>query len=135
MSAIAIVSRLLSRDVAVQALSKKVFPIEAPQAEVAPFYVVNIVSDIDEKLLQGAGRYQRTRISIEATATTGTQAIALDNAAFQALRDVIKQTVNTSEGRFVDVDVSFADVAMTGSSLNRDLMVAMRQYFVRWRAG
>lgn len=135
MSAIAIVSRLLSRDAAVQALSKKVFPIEAPQTEVAPFYVVNIVSDIDEKLLQGAGRYQRTRISIEATAATGTQAIALDNAAFQALRDVIKQTVSTSEGRFVDVDVSFADVAMTGSSLNRDLMVAMRQYFVRWRAG
>lgn len=135
MSAIAIVTRLLSRDSTVKAITGQIFPIEAPQEAVAPFIVVNVVSDIDEKLLQGAGRYQRTRISVEATAVTGTQAIALDDAAFAVLRDVIKQTVSTSSGRFIDVDISFADVAMTGSSLSRDLMVAMRQYFVRWRAG
>jgi len=135
MSAIAIVTRLLSRDAAVKAITSQIFPIEAPQQAPAPFIVVNIVSDLDEKLLQGAGRYQRTRISVEATAETGTQALALDAAAFAVLRDVIKQTISTAGGRFVDVDVSFANVAMTGSSLSRDLMVAMRQYFVRWRDG
>lgn len=135
MSAIAIVTRLLSKDPGVSALTTRIFPIEAPQEASAPFIVVNIVSDLDEKLLQGAGRYQRTRISVEATAETGTQALALDAAAFAVLRDIIKQTISTAGGRFVDVDVSFANVAMTGSSLSRDLMVAMRQYFVRWRDG
>lgn len=135
MSAIAIVTRLLSKDPGVSALTTRIYPIEAPQEAAAPFIVVGTTSDTDVLLLQGAGGYPRTRVSVEAIAETGTEAVDLDTAANLALRNIIKQTVNTTRGRFVDVDVAFANVAMTGSSLSRPLMVAMRQYFVRWRAG
>jgi Protein of unknown function (DUF3168) len=134
MSAFAIVSRLLTKDAAVQALTKKIYPIEAPQGATTPFIVVGVASDIDELLLQGAGEYQRTRVSVESCSATSTEAISIDTAVLKALRNVIKQAVTTSDGRFIDVDVSFANIAMTGSSINREYQVAMRQYFVRWRA-
>jgi Protein of unknown function (DUF3168) len=134
MSAVAIASRLLSQNAGVKALTTQIFPTEAPQGKVPPFIIINVVSDMDELLLQGAGEYQQTRLSVESCAVTATEADLIDNAALKTLRSVIKQTVNTSGGRYVDVDISFANVAMTGSSINREYQVAMRQYFVRWRA-
>lgn len=134
MSAISIASRLLTKDAGVLAITNNVYPVEAPQGAATPYLVIGIVSDLDELLLQGAGMYQRTRLSVEAVADNATTALDLDTAAFSVLRNIIKQKVTTSSGRYIDVDINYANVAITGSSLNQQNMIAMRQYLVRWRA-
>lgn len=133
MSAIEIVDKILTADPDVKQLCKWVFPINAPQNQAPPYYVLNLSGGNDQPLLSGAGQYYRHRVSVEAVAGTGTLAVQMGSAALTALRENIKAEVIVGRARYIDVDIIFANVDETTSSPSRDVFVRLLQFNVMWR--
>lgn len=134
MSAISIVVKLLEANAAAKALSKYVYPYDAPQEAAKPYFVVNVASEMDELTLQGAGEYERTRVSVECVAATATLAEQMSTAAKVALGNVIKQQVIVGSSRFKDVDVTYANFGLSDSASDRSAYVRTRHFYCRWRA-
>lgn len=131
MSSITIVNYILARDASVKALvSNRIYPIQAPQAVEQSYIVTNLVSRLDHPTTGGAGQYYRDRVSIEAIAPTGDEALAIIEAASLCLDEVLDRVVL----RFKDVTCLPAGVWLTDSDdRNNEARRALEHYFVWWR--
>ena len=132
MSAISIVVKTLQANATAKALAKDVYPIDAPQGNTPPYFVVNIAANMDELTLHGAGEYERARISVEAVAGSATLAVDMGEAARAALR-LIKQQITVGSKRFKDVDITFANLDITDSASDRSAYVRTQHFYCRWR--
>lgn len=107
-----------------------VYPINFPQTAVMPCVVVNIVSGFDEKMLTGAAKFYRHRVSVDCLADTALGAMALGDAVMSALED----NVNATIGSFTGVSSQFADTDRTDFSDDRSVYRRTLDYFIRWRS-
>ena len=108
----------------------RIYPVEMPQAAVAPCVVVNVISGQDEHMLTGAGRYYRHRVSIDCIAADPLVAQQLGDAVMGALDN----NVNATIGDFTGVSTYFADTDLTDSANDRSSFRRVLDYFIRWRS-
>lgn len=107
----------------------RVYPIDLPQGASQPCLVVNLISGYDEHMLTGAGKYYRSRVSVECMATTPESVMALGDAVMAALED----NVNATIGTYVGVTTQFADLDRTDYADDRTTYRRVLDFFVRWR--
>lgn len=89
MNAVSCTVQALLANAAVTAIvGVKVEPFTYPEGQPLPCVVVNQVTNMDERLLGGAGRYPDARVRIEAVTRTKTQTLALGDAVINALTDL-----------------------------------------------
>lgn len=131
MSALDIAITRLAQNAGVTAIttSRNIYPISAPQNATAPYLIVNVVSTRDERMLTGAGRYPRSRVSVECVASTPTGAMALGAAVMAALDNIVKANV----GSFSSVDSLFADTDVTIAADDRSSFKRTLDFFIRHR--
>lgn len=138
MSALSIMTRLLLDAPAVTALvSTKVRSFSAEQ-QLAPSYIVlNLAGNTDEQMLEGAGKYYEARVTVEATALTGSLANQIGETVIDAIGSVVKATVYGGGSPTLpigeDVDVFLAGSDYSDTSDDRSTFRRQIDFTVRWR--
>lgn len=137
MSALSIAIAKLRSVAGVTALvpAARIFPIEAPQELAPPFIIINLTSERDEQLLNSAGGYFDSRISVECVGATGTSANDIGEAVKKALQNVIKQDIvslGASPVTYLGVDIMKADTDLTDRADDRSLSRRIIDFYVRW---
>lgn len=132
MSAISIATGIQRGNAGVTAITNKagIYPIDLPQGVGLPCTVTNVVSGLDEPMLEGAAKYYLNRVTINCLAATSEQAETLRNAVMAALED----NKNLTLGRFKDISTRFANFERTDKSDGRGTYRWTLDFYIRWRA-
>lgn len=89
MNAVGCTIQALLADSGVSAIvGTKIEPGEWPERQALPGLVINQITNAEEHLLGGAGRYPNSRIRIECLARNMTGALDLGDAVIEALTDL-----------------------------------------------
>lgn len=130
MSAVAITVRaLLAAPTVTAIVGQRVRPIEAEQGEEPPWILVHLISEPDDELLQGAGQFFDSRVSLECVHTRQDLVIQLGEAVKAALRDVHLATYGSWTASFFKEGTDLTDSSEDRVSSFRRIM----DYRVRWR--
>lgn len=129
MSALAIAIARLKQVTGVTSVvtATKIYAMLAPQTVPAPYVLVNLISEPDEPMLDGAGRYYESRVSIEAIGTTGAEA----NSLGEAIKGI--DVVKASIAGCTDVDIWKADSDYSDYADDRTAFRRTMDFYIRWR--
>jgi hypothetical protein len=137
MSALTTAIALLVEDEAVAGLvADRIYPVVAMQGAPRPHLVVTLLSEEDAQMLDGAGGYPESRVSVECIADTATAADALGEAVKGALEDVTNQVVgeiDSSPSLAVVATVYKAGADITDAADDRSVFRRVLDFMVRWR--
>lgn len=134
MSALVItVNKLVNSPVAGD-VENRIFPTAALQGAVMPYLIVSKPDEQSRLLLAGAGKYPRSRVSIECIAATAAEADRLGKKVYDAFATMINEVVNDGQSppssyvaTITPADFDFDDYSDERTSFRRVI-----DFYVDW---
>lgn len=133
MSGLMIIANKLNGSAALKAIVpvSKQFMVVAAQGAANPFIVMSHVSGVDEVLLGGQGEYPRERVQIDVIASTYSSALSISKIIHETLINTIKEEIPALSVK--DVDITYSGMSLTDYSDDRESVMILSDYHVRWR--
>jgi hypothetical protein len=132
---IVIIKLLAAADV-IAIVGNRIWGTNAPQAAALPYVIVTKPGSQNRQLLESDAGFPRTRIRLECVAASGAEAAKLQRAAFNALKNVTRETVTdgqTPAAFSAIATITPSDFEVDGFSDARNAAVEITDFYVDWK--
>lgn len=127
-----VIAKLLGSAAVTNIVGNKIAPNKADQKWPAPYIVVSQPAEDNRQLLTEDAGFPRARVRIMCWATSPLAAATLRNAAFNALKNVTRETI-TAPGLSAIATIIPADFSADGYSDEREADAEIFDVYCDWR--
>lgn len=130
------VKTLLGNVIVTGIVGQRIYPLFAPQGAAMPNIVVHLIHEDDPDLLQGAGKYPESRVSVESRTAGNIPVLGtLGQAVIDAMQDKTSYAIANCIATIRKEGSDETDSSIETNALGTpDSVRRITDFYVRWRA-